>query len=84
MTLEQKSKIRKCFDYQNQNLSEIIDVSDDEVYIIPSNHWDLEWITIKEQNKKYSLKWKARGKEKEFAESNLSFAQVKKMVDLYK
>lgn len=84
MTLEKKSKIRKCFDYQNQNLSEIIDVSDDEVYIIPSNHWDLEWITIKEQNKKYSLKWKARGKEKEFVESDLSFAQVKKVLNFYK
>lgn len=84
MTLAQKSKIRKCFDYQNQNLSEIIDISEDEVYIIPSNHWDLEWITIKEQNKKYSLKWKAKGKEKEFAESNLSFAQVKKVLNFYK
>lgn len=84
MTLNQKSQIRKCFDYQKQSLSEIIDVSDNEVYIVPNSCWDLDWVTVKEENNKYTLKWKWKGKEKEFAESNLSFAQVKKMLNFYK
>lgn len=84
MTLDQKTQIRKCFDYQKQSLSEIIDVSDNEVYIVPNSYWDLDWVTVKEENNKYTLKWKWKGKEKEFAESNLSFAQVKKMLNFYK
>lgn len=84
MTIDQKFKIRKCFDYKGQNHCEILDISDNEIYIAPNLFWDIEWVKLKEENKKYTLSWKWKGKEKEHIETNLTFTQVSRILNFYK
>lgn len=85
MTANSLSRIRSCFDYRGNNLSEISLVSEHEIFIRPNAPWDIVWARITVINKKHKLDLLWRSNQNttlEFPDLNLS--QVLKILRFYR